>query len=179
MIRVRWCTGRHPCSMGVESYRTSEPPRPSAGTERDDHLHPGSRGVSEWTITGTEVGGDRIEVQGCDLWTFGDDGLIVKKDSFWKLRDPGPRAGKRSSRFPRDLLVEPASGRLACTRTPTSSVGGCVAVPASEASQAPSSSACLIGMRSRGSRGRRSSVDASAALSSTTCHVECHTSGEP
>ena len=38
--------------------------------------------------TGTEVGGERIEVRGCDLWTIGDDGLIVKKDSFWKLREP-------------------------------------------------------------------------------------------
>ena len=52
------------------------------------HFATGSRGVSEWTITGTEVGGDGIEVRGCDLWTIGDDGLIVKKDSFWKLREP-------------------------------------------------------------------------------------------
>ncbi|HEY7476958.1 MAG TPA: hypothetical protein VIB62_01865 [Actinomycetota bacterium] len=34
------------------------------------------------------VGGDRIEVRGCDLWTIGDDGLVLKKDSFWKLREP-------------------------------------------------------------------------------------------
>lgn len=54
----------------------------------DDHFATGSRGVSEWTITGTEVGGDRNEVRGCDLWEFGDDGLIVRKDSFWKLREP-------------------------------------------------------------------------------------------
>jgi hypothetical protein len=52
------------------------------------HFATGSRGVSEWTLTGTEVGGDRIEVRGCDLWTMGDDDLIVKKDSFWKLREP-------------------------------------------------------------------------------------------
>lgn len=54
----------------------------------DAHFASGSRGVSEWTITGTELSGRRIEVRGCDLWTFGDDGLIVKKDSFWKLREP-------------------------------------------------------------------------------------------
>lgn len=54
----------------------------------DDHFAIGSRGVSEWTITGTEVGGNRIEARGCDLWTIGDDDLIVKKDSFWKLREP-------------------------------------------------------------------------------------------
>jgi ketosteroid isomerase-like protein len=60
---------------------------------QDDHFAAGSRGVSEWTITGTEVGGTRIEVRGCDLWTFGDDGLIVRKDSFWKLREPDVEHG--------------------------------------------------------------------------------------
>ena len=53
----------------------------------DSHFACGSRGVSEWTITGTDVSGDRIEVRGCDLWTIGDDGMIVRKDSFWKLRE--------------------------------------------------------------------------------------------
>jgi taurine dehydrogenase small subunit len=27
------------------------------------------------------------DVRGCDLWTFGDDGRIIRKDSFWKIRD--------------------------------------------------------------------------------------------
>ena len=53
----------------------------------DDHFVSGTRGVSEWTITGTTVDGERIEVRGCDLWTFGDDGSISRKDSFWKIRE--------------------------------------------------------------------------------------------
>jgi ketosteroid isomerase-like protein len=53
----------------------------------DDHFVSGNRGVSEWTITGTTVDGDRIEVRGCDLWTFGDDGSVARKDSFWKIRE--------------------------------------------------------------------------------------------
>jgi ketosteroid isomerase-like protein len=52
-----------------------------------DHFTCGSRGVSEWTITGTTVGGERVEVRGCDLWTFGADGRISHKDSFWKIRE--------------------------------------------------------------------------------------------
>ena len=44
----------------------------------------GNRGVSEWTITGTTVEGERLELHGCDLWTFGDDGRIVRKDGFMK-----------------------------------------------------------------------------------------------
>jgi ketosteroid isomerase-like protein len=48
----------------------------------------GDRGVSEWTISGTTVDGERIEARGCDLWTFGDDGRLTRKDSFWKIRDP-------------------------------------------------------------------------------------------
>ena len=44
----------------------------------------GERGVSEWILTGTTVDGERIEVHGCDLWTFRGD-KIVRKNSFWKI----------------------------------------------------------------------------------------------
>jgi steroid delta-isomerase-like uncharacterized protein len=53
----------------------------------DEHFACGSRGVSEWTIRGTTVEGEHIEVRGCDLWTFGDDGRLSRKDSFWKIRE--------------------------------------------------------------------------------------------
>ena len=53
----------------------------------DDHFACGNRGVSEWTITGTTVEGERIEVRGCDIWTFGDSAKLVRKDSFWKIRE--------------------------------------------------------------------------------------------
>jgi ketosteroid isomerase-like protein len=51
----------------------------------DEHFVDGDRGASEWTLSGTSTAGQRIEVRGCDLWTF-RDGKIVKKDSFWKMR---------------------------------------------------------------------------------------------
>ena len=53
----------------------------------DDHFVSGDRGLSEWTLTGTTVDGERIEVRGCDLWTFDADGKVARKDSFWKLRE--------------------------------------------------------------------------------------------
>jgi ketosteroid isomerase-like protein len=53
----------------------------------DRHWSSGDRGVSEWTIRGTQAGGERIEVRGCDLLEF-RDGLISRKDSFWKIVDP-------------------------------------------------------------------------------------------
>jgi taurine dehydrogenase small subunit len=53
----------------------------------DDHFACGTRGVSEWTITGTTVDGVTVDVRGCDVWTFDSDGLITRKDSFWKIRD--------------------------------------------------------------------------------------------
>jgi steroid delta-isomerase-like uncharacterized protein len=51
----------------------------------DDHFlsEDGHRGISEWTLTGTTTEGERIEVRGCDLWTFAD-GRIIRKDSYWK-----------------------------------------------------------------------------------------------
>ena len=50
----------------------------------DLHWLCGDRGVSEWTLTGTTVSGQRIEVRGCDLWQF-RDGLVTRKDSYWKI----------------------------------------------------------------------------------------------
>jgi ketosteroid isomerase-like protein len=50
-----------------------------------DHFVSGDRGASEWTLTGTTTEGQRLEVRGCDLWTF-RGGLISRKDSFWKIR---------------------------------------------------------------------------------------------
>jgi ketosteroid isomerase-like protein len=50
-----------------------------------DHFVAGNRGASEWTLTGTTTDGERIEVRGCDLWTFAG-GLVTRKDSYWKIR---------------------------------------------------------------------------------------------
>jgi ketosteroid isomerase-like protein len=35
-------------------------------------------------ITGTAPGGAKIRANGCDFYTF-RDGLVVKKDSYWKI----------------------------------------------------------------------------------------------
>jgi steroid delta-isomerase-like uncharacterized protein len=51
------------------------------------HFVHGDRGVSEWTFTGTKVDGTRIEVQGCDVFTF-RDGKILLKNSYRKNRPP-------------------------------------------------------------------------------------------
>jgi len=60
---------------------------PDVRYDGGDHFGCGSRGASEWTLSGTTVDGERVEVRGCDLWTFDADGRIVRKDSFWKIRD--------------------------------------------------------------------------------------------
>jgi ketosteroid isomerase-like protein len=48
------------------------------------HFVCGERGVSEWLLTGTTTAGERLAVRGCDLWEF-RDGLVVRKDSYWKI----------------------------------------------------------------------------------------------
>ncbi len=50
----------------------------------DRHWVCGDFGVSEWTLTGSSVAGQRIEVRGVDLLEFAD-GKITRKDSFWKI----------------------------------------------------------------------------------------------
>ena len=47
------------------------------------HFVTGDRGVSEWTFTGTTADGKKLEVNGCDLFTF-RDGKIAVKSSYFK-----------------------------------------------------------------------------------------------
>jgi taurine dehydrogenase small subunit len=51
------------------------------------HFVKGDRGVSEWTFTGTLKDGKRVEVTGCDVFTF-RSGKIALKNSFRKNRPP-------------------------------------------------------------------------------------------
>jgi steroid delta-isomerase-like uncharacterized protein len=51
------------------------------------HFVQGNRGVSEWTFTGTRTDGTRVEVHGCDLFSF-RDGKITIKNSYRKNRPP-------------------------------------------------------------------------------------------
>ena len=55
--------------------------------EDDRHFACGDRAVSEWTIRGTQVTGEPIEVRGCDLFELAPDGRIRRKDAFWKIVD--------------------------------------------------------------------------------------------
>lgn len=48
------------------------------------HFVDGDRGASEWRLTRTTTEGERLDLHGCDLWTFRGN-RVVKKDSFWKL----------------------------------------------------------------------------------------------
>jgi ketosteroid isomerase-like protein len=55
------------------------------GTPR--HFIHGDRGFSEWVFTGTKADGTKVEVTGCDLFTF-KDGKIAIKNSYRKSRVP-------------------------------------------------------------------------------------------
>lgn len=47
----------------------------------DHHSHfvHGDRAVSEWTFSGTDAEGNRVEAQGADLFTLRDGKIIVKQ----------------------------------------------------------------------------------------------------
>ena len=51
------------------------------------HFVFGKRGVSEWVFSGTQSDGKRIEVAGCDIFTF-REGKISVKNSYRKNRPP-------------------------------------------------------------------------------------------
>jgi ketosteroid isomerase-like protein len=86
--------GPEPCGrrlVGPEAVREGVAARfagiPDVHYGDDTHWVLGDRGVSEWMLTGTTTDGERLELRGCDLWTF-RDGKVTRKDSYWKIVDP-------------------------------------------------------------------------------------------
>lgn len=57
---------------------------PDMAWEIHSHWAGGDRACSEWTVTGTEANGERLEWLGCDLWRLDADGRVVRKDTYWK-----------------------------------------------------------------------------------------------
>jgi len=64
---------------------------PDAHWDNVRHFISGERAVSEWTFTGTKPDGSKVEVMGCDLFTF-RDGKIAIKNSYRKNRSPIPKS---------------------------------------------------------------------------------------
>lgn len=64
---------------------------PDASWNSPRHFVCGDRGVSEWTFRGTRPDGSRVEVNGCDVFTFRGDKIAVK-NSYRKNRPPLPSA---------------------------------------------------------------------------------------
>lgn len=58
---------------------------PDARWTNAKHFVSGNRGFSEWVFSGTKSDGTRVEVTGCDLFTF-KDGKIAIKNSYRKNR---------------------------------------------------------------------------------------------
>jgi steroid delta-isomerase-like uncharacterized protein len=74
--------GRDAVRAGFEEVWATFPDAHWGGAR---HFVEGDRGVSEWTFTGTRADGTRVEVNGCDLFTF-RDGRIALKNSYRKNR---------------------------------------------------------------------------------------------
>ena len=60
---------------------------PDAHWGNPRHFILGNRGFSEWIFTGTKSDGTKVEVTGCDLFTF-KNGKIEIKNSYRKNRLP-------------------------------------------------------------------------------------------
>jgi ketosteroid isomerase-like protein len=58
---------------------------PDAHWGNPRHFILGNRGFSEWIFTGTKLDGTKVEVTGCDLFTF-KEGKIAIKNSYRKNR---------------------------------------------------------------------------------------------
>ena len=76
--------GREAVAEGLAARFTGIP---DVSSEGHGHFVSDERGLSEWTLRGTTVDGERLEVRGCDIWTF-RGGRILRKDSYWKIIVP-------------------------------------------------------------------------------------------
>jgi ketosteroid isomerase-like protein len=84
--------GRHPWGTrfeGAAQVREGLAQRfsglPDVHYGEDEHWVSGNHGVSRWLLTGTTTDGVQVRVRGCDLFDLDDDGLIRRKDSYWKI----------------------------------------------------------------------------------------------
>ena len=73
-------------AMARKRFRTI----PDMHWEIRSHWVGGNRGCSEWTVTGTETNGNKINWLGIDVWELDDDGKVVTKDTYWKFAGEEP-----------------------------------------------------------------------------------------
>ena len=66
--------GRDEVRRGIEEVFATFP---DARWNGPTHFIAGDRGITEWAFTGTGPNG-RVEVQGCDVFTFRDGRIAVK-----------------------------------------------------------------------------------------------------
>lgn len=57
---------------------------PDMAWEIHSHWAGGDHACSEWTVTGTEANGNKLNWMGCDLWRLDDAGKVLRKDTYWK-----------------------------------------------------------------------------------------------
>jgi hypothetical protein len=82
---------------------------PDANFRDARHFVAGNRGASEWIFTGTTTGGKKVEVNGCDIFTFRDDKPSRARTS--RPARPEPTAPSSSS-VPTNLQRSASDGRL-------------------------------------------------------------------
>ncbi len=58
---------------------------PDVRFENASHFVQGNRGCTEWTFQGTREDGSKVEIDGCDLFTFSGDKIQIK-NSYIKNR---------------------------------------------------------------------------------------------
>ncbi|HET6557006.1 MAG TPA: nuclear transport factor 2 family protein [Prolixibacteraceae bacterium] len=75
-------TGQQQVKMAFENVFATFP---DARWSNARHFISEDRGFSEWIFTGTKINGTKVEVTGCDLFTF-KDGKIAIKNSYRKNR---------------------------------------------------------------------------------------------
>lgn len=74
--------------LGLEAVRrgllTRFETTPDVHYGEPEHFVSGDTGITKWLLTGTTQSGEKVEVRGCDFYTF-RRGKVTRKDSYWKI----------------------------------------------------------------------------------------------
>jgi hypothetical protein len=80
MLRAVACMGRQELQIDIAEILEAMPDAQWNGAK---HFIAGDRGMTEWVFTATRPEGSKVELPGCDVFTF-RDALIAVKNSFRK-----------------------------------------------------------------------------------------------
>ena len=73
---------------------------PDMRWDHKEYIYAGNRAISVWTVRGKGAGGEDLNYQGCDIYTFPGKAKCTAKDTYWPV-DREQRPALKTANRPR------------------------------------------------------------------------------